>query len=265
MGSSLLLNGPRFFEVRNKARSRPAVTGQRALCRIMGAVTCPMPRAGWSVLKRGEGLDGSTRSERLQRVYAARDNRELADSYDQWAQDYEDDMLSLGYSLPAVAAGFVGRHVAPGGTVLDAGAGTGMFGGILRVLGYEEIVGIDISERMLELAGEKNAYRRLHRMVLGEPLEFGSDSFSAAVSVGVFTTNHAPPEALDELLRVVKPGGWVIFSVRDDVYRNEGFEEKQASLEDDGRWRRVTMSEAFQPFPAGNTSHLNRLFVYKTE
>jgi hypothetical protein len=27
----------------------------------------------------------------------------------------------------------------------------------------------------------------------------------------------------------------------------------------------VTMSEAFQPFPAGNTSHMSRLFVYETE
>src|SRR5829696_10416020 len=93
---------------------------------------------------------------------------------------------------------------------------------------------------------------------------FEAGSFSAAVSVGVFTTNHAPPEALDELVRVVEPEGWVIFSVRDDVYRKDGFEEKQASLEKVGRWRRVTMSEAFQPFPAGNTSHMSRLFVYKT-
>jgi hypothetical protein len=27
----------------------------------------------------------------------------------------------------------------------------------------------------------------------------------------------------------------------------------------------VAMSEAFQPFPVGNTSHMTRLFVYKTE
>jgi SAM-dependent methyltransferase len=97
------------------------------------------------------------------------------------------------------------------------------------------------------------------------PLGFDAASFSAAVSVGVFTTNHAPPGALDELVRVVEPEGWVIFSVREDVYRKEGFEEKQASLQKEGRWRRVTMSEAFQPFPAGNTSHMTRLFVYKTE
>lgn len=209
-------------------------------------------------------MSDSRRDKRLQDVYSARSDRDLAGSYDEWAQDYEDDMLSLGYAIPAVAAGFVGRHVPPSGPVLDAGAGTGLFGEILRVLGYGDLIGIDISERMLGKAEEKGTYGALHRMVLGEPLGFGSGSFSAAVSVGVFTTNHAPPKALDELARVVEPGGWVIFSVRDDVYRDEGFEEKQASLESDGSWRRVEMSDAFRPFTAGNTSHLTRLFVYRT-
>lgn len=209
-------------------------------------------------------MSDSRRDERLQDVYAARSDEELAGSYDEWAQDYEDDMLGLGYAIPAVAAGFVGRHVPPAGAVLDAGAGTGLFGEILRVLGYEDLVGIDISERMLGRAEGKGAYGALHRMVLGEPLGFDGDSFSAAVSVGVFTTNHAPPKALDELVRVVEPGGCVIFSVRDDVYRDEGFEEKQAALENDGSWRQVEMSDAFRPFTAGNTSHLTRLFVYRT-
>jgi predicted TPR repeat methyltransferase len=204
------------------------------------------------------------RSNRLQNVYSARNNRELASRYYELAEDYEDDTLSLGYAIPAVAAGFVGRYVPFGGTVLDAGAGTGLFGSTLRVLGYEDLVGIDISERMLEKAGEKDAYHSLHPMVLGEPLSFDAASFSAAVCVGVFTTNEPrPPEALAELVRVVEPEGWVIFSVRDDVYRKEGFEERQAALEKERRWRRVTMSEAFQPFPAGNTSHVSRLFAYK--
>jgi SAM-dependent methyltransferase len=208
-------------------------------------------------------LDDSEISKKLRNVYSARDNRELASGYDEWARDYDHDMLSLGNAIPAVAAGFVGRHVPCGGIVLDAGAGTGMFGGILRVLGYEDLVGIDISERMLEKAGEKGAYSGLHRMVLGEPLGFADGSFSAAVCVGVFTTNHAPPESLDELVRVVEAGGWVIFSVRDDVYLEGGFEEKQVSLEEEGEWRKVTMSEAFRPFPMGSASHTARLFVYE--
>ena len=69
-------------------------------------------------------------------------------------------------------------------------------------------------------------------MVLGEAPGFDSGSFSAAVSVGVFTTNHAPPEALDELVRVVEPEGWVIFSVREDVYWNEGSSRSKR------RWRK---------------------------
>ena len=72
----------------------------------------------------------------------------------------------------------------------------------------------------------------------------------------IVVTTRAVPDA--------GPKGWVIFSVRDDVYRKKGFEEKQALLEEEGRWRRVTMSEAFQPFPVGNTSHMSRFFVCKT-
>jgi len=49
-------------------------------------------------------LDQSERSNRLQNVYSARNNRELASRYDEWAEDYDDDMLSLGYAIPAVAA-----------------------------------------------------------------------------------------------------------------------------------------------------------------
>ncbi len=137
-------------------------------------------------------MDDSERSERLQNVYSARDNRELASSYDEWAEDYDDDMLALGYAIPAVAAGFVGRHVPLGGTVLDAGAGTGMFGSILRVLGYEDLVGIDISERMLEKAREKDAYHGLHRMVLGEPLGFDDGCFTADLHSGLLTCRQPP-------------------------------------------------------------------------
>jgi hypothetical protein len=50
----------------------------------------------------------------------------------------------------------------------------------------------------------------------------------------------------------------------DPFHRKEGFQEQQASLKGEGRWRRVTMSEAFQPFPAGNMSHMIRLFVDRT-
>ncbi|HZB83387.1 MAG TPA: hypothetical protein VE288_11175, partial [Rubrobacteraceae bacterium] len=95
-------------------------------------------------------MSGSGKSGRLQNTYDtntatdAKNSQEVAEIYDNWAEDYERRILSYGYSTPAVTAGFFGRYVEPrdGTTVLDAGAGTGMMGEILAPLGYHNLVGI---------------------------------------------------------------------------------------------------------------------------
>jgi predicted TPR repeat methyltransferase len=154
--------------------------------------------------------------------------------------------LSFGYSTPAVAAGFLSRYVDPkDGTVFDAGVGSGLMGVILTPLGYRDLVGIDISRNMLELAHKKGVYKDLRQMELGRELGFPSDAFAAVVSTGVFAAGHAPPESFDELIRVTKPGGYMIFSVRTDVYVEGGFKDKQEALEAEGRWQLVEASEPF--------------------
>ena len=50
-------------------------------------------------------------------------------------------------------------------------------------------------------------------------------------SVGVFTRAHAGPEAFDELVRVVRPGGVMAFAPWTDLYEELGFEAKQDELE----------------------------------
>ncbi len=159
------------------------------------------------------------RSEHLQSAFGAKSSQESGELYDSWAEDYERNVASWGYTTPAVAAGLFGRYVKPeNGTVLDAGAGTGITGEILALLGYEDIVGIDVAPKMLELARRKGAYRQLREMELGGRLDLPSDAFSAIVSTGVFTAGHAPPESFDELIRATRYGGYMIFSVRTDVY-----------------------------------------------
>jgi hypothetical protein len=81
--------------------------------------------------------------------------------------------------------------------------------------------------------------------------------------MGVFTQGHAPPESFDELIRITEPGGHIIFSVRDDVYLNRGFKEKQDILEKEGRWQLVEKTEPFQALPLGDSGIHNRIFVYK--
>jgi predicted TPR repeat methyltransferase len=215
-------------------------------------------------------LSDTDKFEPLQKTYetdaatSAKSSQEVAEIYDNWAEDYERRILGYGYSTPAVAAGFFGRYVDPkDGAVLDAGAGTGIMGPILASLGHRDQVGIDISSRMLELAREKGVYRDLRQMELGGQLDFPTDAFAAVVSTGVFAAGHAPPESFEDLIRVTKPGGYIIFSVRTDVYLDEGFKEKQEALEREERWQLVEATEPFSHLRYEDPELKVQVFAYR--
>jgi predicted TPR repeat methyltransferase len=197
-------------------------------------------------------------------AYAAKDSTEIAAVYDEGAEEYERRILSWGYSTPAVMAWFLGRFVAPGdGPILDAGAGTGLMGVLLSTLGHGDVVGVDLSERMLSQAGEKGVYRALHRMDLAEPLDLPNDEFAATVASGVFAAGHAPPAALLELARVTRPGGHVIFSVRTDVYADGTFRQQQEQLERERRWELRQASEPFAHLRLEHPELKVQVFTYR--
>ena len=213
------------------------------------------------------GTDRPERSQssyRLQSAYAAKDGQEAAELYDSWAEDYERRVSSWGYITPAVVAWFLGRYVTPeDGTVLDAGAGTGLMGLVLAPLGYRDLIGIDVSRDMLEYAREKGVYRDLRQMELGGRLDLPSDAFAVVVAAGVFAAGHAPPESFEDLIRVTKPGGYVIFSVRTDVYLEGGFKEKQEALQREGRWQLVETSEPFAHLRFEDPELKVQVFAYR--
>lgn len=197
-------------------------------------------------------------------AFEARDGREAGELYDSWAEDYERSVASWGYTTPAVAAGLFGRYVRPeDGTVLDAGAGTGITGEILALLGYGDLVGIDVAPKMLELARSKGAYRELRQMELGGRLDFPDDAFGAVVSTGVFAAGHAPPESFDDLIRVTRPGGYMILSVRTDVYEEGGFKEKQEALEREHKWQLVDVSAPFAHLRFEDPDLKIQVFAYR--
>ena len=204
------------------------------------------------------------KSAYLQRVYTAKDNRSLEKAYDQWAEKYDAHVTAFGYQIPAVAAGLFGRYLPPEASpILDAGAGTGLIGAILDALGYQGQIGIDMSRGMLNRAAQRNIYRALLQMVLGERLDFPSDHFDACQSVGVFTAGHAPPSAFDELVRVVRPGGHIFFSLLEEVYDQKGYKEKFELLEKSDKWRFVEKTKKFKGLPLENPNLLHRVHVYR--
>ena len=117
---------------------------------------------------------------------------------------------------------------------------------------------------MLEEARNKGVYRDLLKMVLGKPLYFETDSFDGVVCVGTFTLGHARAESLDEFVRITRPGGYIFFSIRPDVYETAGFKEKQFSLEASRQWQQVQVTEDFQALPKGEPDAHVRIYAYRT-
>ena len=201
---------------------------------------------------------------RVQWIYASRDNQELAERYDQWAKEYDTDLeRDFAWVGPQRAAEVLSQYIAKGARILDAGAGTGLVGQILFGLGYRDMVAMDLSQGMLDEARSKDVYRELHQMVMGEPLDFGTDAFNAVISVGVLTVGHAPASSLDELVRITRPGGYIAFSLRPDVYESAGFKEKQQALEVEGLWKLVEVTDPFQPLPKGEPDVCHQVWVYQ--
>jgi predicted TPR repeat methyltransferase len=182
-------------------------------------------------------------------VYSAKTPDEIAALYDGWASSYEADMAKAGYRHPSIACALLARHLPPGaGPVLDAGAGTGLMGQWLGILGYPRVEGLDISEGMLAVARAKGVYAALHRLALGGALPFEDGAFAGVISAGVFTTGHVGAEALPELLRITRPGGILVFTVKHALWTGS-FHAALVAEEAAGRLRLVETTAPYVSMP----------------
>jgi predicted TPR repeat methyltransferase len=203
------------------------------------------------------------RADVLERVYTAKSREDLEKAYDDWAASYDEDVFKLGYLFPAVAAGYIGRHVPAGSKIVDAGAGTGIMGRVLRATEYDDLTGFDLSNGMLGRARSLGIYRQLDRMVIGQPLGYNTDSFDACVSIGTFTEGHAPASGFDEIARIVRPGGWFIVTIREDVYHDDGFKAKEEELAAAGKMTLIDRSETFRVFSESEPDIVGHVYVYQ--
>ena len=202
--------------------------------------------------------------DKVQWVYNSQNNQELTERYDAWAQDYEQELdEQFGYIGPEQAADVLVRYLSTDAKILDAGAGTGLVGEFLSQRGCQNIEAMDLSLGMLKQAEQKNVYRTFHQGVLGEDLSFATATYDAVISVGVFTYGHVGSDAFDELIRITKTGGYIIFTVSVGHYKNSNFELKLTALESAGKWKLVETTEPFLCHLKKDTGVQLQVWVYQ--
>jgi predicted TPR repeat methyltransferase len=171
-----------------------------------------------------EGVDEHS-SALLRRAYALATTADGQQLYRDWAATYDATMLEgLGYLTPRLVAEALAQHLktleAP---VLDIGCGTGLVGAAAAELGFTTVDGLDLSAAMLAVAAQRGVYRCLLEGDLTQPLAIESGDYAAVVCAGTFTSGHVDAACLNELVRILQPGGWLVCTVHHSVWEPLGF------------------------------------------
>lgn len=138
----------------------------------------------------------------------------VATAYDRWAPIYD---LVFGNVFATGRREAIDAAERIGGEILEVGIGTGI--SLPQYRAGNAIYGVDISDAMLDKARQRvkrlglSHVREIARMD-AEDLQYADDTFDVVVGQYVITSVPNPEKALDEFLRVVRPGGEVIITTR---------------------------------------------------
>lgn len=170
-----------------------------------------------------------------ERAYTIREH-ETKDFYSEWAATYDEELVDgRGYAMPARCRAAFDAHVTDRSTpVIDLGCGTGLLGRELADLGFETIDGIDYSPEMIEQARATGSYRDLWSADLNEPLDIADGAYGAVGAMGVFSFGHVNADALDEICRIITPGGTLIIGVNEVFVNENTLVPKLEQLENNG-------------------------------
>jgi predicted TPR repeat methyltransferase len=146
----------------------------------------------------------------------ARASSELVKSiFDAFAQSFDEVLKRLEYKAPAVVAeairGALGEPRADR-VVLDAGCGTGLGGAMLRPYA-SRLIGLDLSERMIQVALERGDYDEFFVAELTVHLEQhrGEYDLITAIDTLVYLGDLAP--VVCGFSHALRPGGHACFTV----------------------------------------------------
>ena len=137
--------------------------------------------------------------------------------FDSFAASFEARLAKLHYQAPALVAAALadaGLPAARALDVLDAGCGTGLCGPLVAPYA-RRLVGVDLSEGMLEHARQKNVYDELVRGELTAYLQNHPDAFDLIVTADTLVYFGALEEVAVAAAGALRSGGRLILTVEE--------------------------------------------------
>ena len=137
--------------------------------------------------------------------------------FDGYADDFDAHLVEvLKYETPEKLVALINQHATMPGErwkVLDLGCGTGLAG--LAIAPFaQQLVGVDLSAKMLEKATARNLYQRLECMdLLTMMRDEKAGSYDVIIAADVFIYLGRLDEIVCEIKRLLRPGGMLAFSV----------------------------------------------------
>jgi len=146
-------------------------------------------------------------------------NSNKKEVYNEWANNYDEYVKSLNYKGPKelVSKVFSNIEALPAKfSILDFGCGTGLVGEEIVKLKLNCLIdGIDISDKMIEIANSKNIYNKIYNINLHNEEFIEDKKYDIIVSSGVFLEGHANFNVIDKLSPLLKKDGMIVVTIRD--------------------------------------------------
>ncbi|MBI5889466.1 MAG: tetratricopeptide repeat protein [Nitrosomonadales bacterium] len=134
-------------------------------------------------------------------------------TFDAFANTFENVLGRLKYCGPQLVQDYLAALDIPPSSldVLDLGCGTGMVGEVLKPCA-KVLVGVDLSQAMLELCAAKQVYRQLHKSDIADFLQASREQYDLITCMDTFIYLGRLDEVLALIRRNLNSGGMLLFS-----------------------------------------------------
>jgi len=139
--------------------------------------------------------------------------------YDSWSEKYDEDLVVIGNYTghTKCVEAFLKLNLDHSVQILDLAAGTGLLGSEIVKHGYEHVDAIDSSLGMLNKAKKQGIYKNyIHAVVdkLGS-IPVNNETYDILLMSNGFAPGQIYPSSLPEILRVCRPGGYILWTMKD--------------------------------------------------